>query len=259
MPPLKGERVGGADHYPPCRHSREGGNPAPIKAGANALPSFLRRQESIRRDSAPWTGRSPVSPNPQAPRHSRESGNLPLMPPVPRKRHRPTPLPPVREAPPPPPPPPPPPATTAPCANAPSLRYDESQPPKPRASRRRPLTPLNDRHSCVGREPNRARQRPRRGYAPSPLITRRRVIPAKAGTYPCPLYAEPPHATTAPCANAPSVRYDGSRPPKPCGATRAERGRGKREGGAPFCPISAPFCPISAPNSPNGALKRTRR
>ena len=46
------------------------------------------------------------------------------------------------------------------------------------------------RHSCVG-EPNRARQRLRRGYAPSPLITRRRVIPAKAGTYPlCPLSAK---------------------------------------------------------------------
>ena len=41
------------------------------------LPSFLRRQESIRAPQCPRRGASPVSPNPQAPRHSRESGNLP--------------------------------------------------------------------------------------------------------------------------------------------------------------------------------------
>ena len=41
------------------------------------LPSFPRRQESIRRDSAIDGGESrPVSLNPQAPRHSRESRNL---------------------------------------------------------------------------------------------------------------------------------------------------------------------------------------
>ena len=50
--------------------------------GARSVPSFLRRQESIRRPSA-TTGRSPVSPDPPPPRHSRESGNLllPLAPP----------------------------------------------------------------------------------------------------------------------------------------------------------------------------------
>ena len=42
------------------------------------LPSFLRRQESIRAPQCPRRGATRhASPQPQAPRHSRESGNLP--------------------------------------------------------------------------------------------------------------------------------------------------------------------------------------
>ena len=47
-------------------------------ASRHSLPllSFLRRQESIRASQRPWTGRiAPVSPNPQAHRHSRLRGN----------------------------------------------------------------------------------------------------------------------------------------------------------------------------------------
>ena len=44
----------------------------PAKAGTYWMSSFPRRREP----SPHWTGRSLVSPNPQAPRHSRESGNL---------------------------------------------------------------------------------------------------------------------------------------------------------------------------------------
>ncbi len=65
------------------RHSRESGNLLGWRLrrgegagdGARCAPSFLRRQESIRRASAA-DGRAPVCPHPQAPRHSRESGNL---------------------------------------------------------------------------------------------------------------------------------------------------------------------------------------
>ncbi len=108
---------------PVPRHSRESGNlpliVIPAKAGTYPSSSFLRRQESIRRESAtdgaaprlhvlpgatsfprkreptphrhscigrnpfgaiaPQTGLRPVSTFSPAPRHSRESGNLPLI------------------------------------------------------------------------------------------------------------------------------------------------------------------------------------
>ena len=51
------------------RDSRESGNLL------TPIPSFLRRQESIRRDSA-MTGRKPRLHRSPGPRHSRESGNL---------------------------------------------------------------------------------------------------------------------------------------------------------------------------------------
>ena len=120
------------------------------------------------------------------------------------------------------------------------------------------VAPPKYRHSGVGRNPFGAKH-PQDGAqrAPSPLIPRPRVIPAKAGTYPhdrhsrvggnlaprCP----PPPATLAPCANAPSIPYDGS-------VARRRRGRKADEagkGGAPFCAIPAPNSPISAPKQPH--------
>ena len=44
--------------------------------GAQRAPSFLRRQESIRRDSATDGAQAPSPHVPHGPRHSRESGNL---------------------------------------------------------------------------------------------------------------------------------------------------------------------------------------
>ena len=62
-----------APYPPPCRHSRVGGNPAsprPMSScvGRNPVGAARRHRRGASR---------PVSPDPQAPRHSRESGNLP--------------------------------------------------------------------------------------------------------------------------------------------------------------------------------------
>ena len=91
-----------AGTYPHDRHSREGGiSPLLDDAQSAEIPLSLQgertprtrrvrvlrtgrvafRHSCVGRNpfgaSAPQTGRRPVSPNPHAPRHSRESGNLP--------------------------------------------------------------------------------------------------------------------------------------------------------------------------------------
>ena len=136
------------------------------------------------------------------------------------------------------------------------------------------VAPPKYRHSGVGRNPFGAK-RPQDGAqrAPSPLIPRPRVIPAKAGTYPHDRHSRvggdlapirrratsppppPPPGTSAPCANAPSIPYDGSVARRRRGRKADEAARGALHS-APFLPQTAPFQPQ---NRPIGALKRTRR
>ena len=96
------------------------------------------------------------------------------------------------------------------------------------------------RHPCVGRNPFGA-QAPQTGRRPVS------IDPPGASSFPRRRESRPIPMTNAPCADAPSIPYDG---PRRAQAAQAEED-GTARGGAPFCTISAPFCTISAPKQPH--------